>query len=257
MGQQHGIGILGAGSLAGFLLSGLQRAGFDRPILLSPRGRSAALSDRHGVPVAASNQDLVDRCDRIIVCLPADTATEILQTLTFRSGQIVLSAVARLRHGALAAAVAPAGAFCTMMPGHANGLGIGPSILYPPDDGLRDLLTHFGPVHVLETEELFQTASCFGGLSGASFLFMRHLIDWFTRQGLPETTARALVAEMLRGNATVLCEEDAPLDRIVDGVATPGGITWQCVTHLRETGGFSSWGEALDSLLISLNKSPS
>lgn len=242
------IGILGAGSLAGFLVEGFLSAEPGLSLLVSPRGRSKDLSEKHGVRIASSNQDVVDQSDIVVVCLPAAAAHSILQDLTFRPDQAVLSAVARLKWDELAACTTPASAFCSMMPGQANALGIGPSILYPADPVLEKLLGFLGPVHTFGDQNSFEIASTFGGLSGASFVLMRQLIDWYVSKGMDEQTARKLIAETLRGNATVLCELDEPLSDIVAGVATPGGITWQCVEALQETGGLSAWEAALDIL---------
>ena len=136
------IGILGVGHLAGYLMQGAQGVTF----VLSPGSgdKAARLAATHGCAVAASNQALVDQCEMVLVCLPAATGLAVLEGLRFRAGQSVCSAMAGAAHPALAAAVAPARAFCTMMPGFANAYAVGPSLLYPDDAAWQAFLARLG-----------------------------------------------------------------------------------------------------------------
>jgi pyrroline-5-carboxylate reductase len=149
--------------------------------------------------------------------------------------------MAGVRLEALAKAVAPARACVTMMPGHANVYGAGPSILYPADPFWAGFLAKVGPVHGLETAEAFDTAAVFGAMSGASFVFLQQMIGWYV--------ARHLVAETFRGNAEVLLRAPESLESIVAGVATPGGITEQLVAELRGAGALAAWEAGMDAVL--------
>jgi len=243
------IGILGTGHLAEMMVRGLQ--GTDYRFVLSPRGAETAarLADRYGCEIAASNQDVVDRGEGIFVALPAAQGMAELSRLHFRPGQPVLSAMAGSRAQALAAAIGPATGDMTMMPGYANALRVGPSILYPGTAFWRAFLGHVGPVHVLEAEDQFVAAASFGAFSGASFAWMSAIIDWFTAQGLPPDLARNLVAGTLRGNAEVLLREGRSMDSIRESVATPGGITELLLANLGEAEGLPGWARGLDAVL--------
>ncbi|MGB3146537.1 MAG: pyrroline-5-carboxylate reductase dimerization domain-containing protein [Paracoccaceae bacterium] len=253
------IGILGTGSLArlmvrGFAgagIAGQELAGQGHQFLLSPRGAetAAALRAEYGYEVAASNQDVVDRADAIFVSLPVDVARGTLADLTFRPGQTVLSAVTGLGHDDLCRAVAPALGFISMMPGYANAFRLGPSLLYPDDPFWRETLSQVGPVHAVASEETFTIAACFGAFSGATMTFMAEVTDWFVAQGLDPDSARALVAETLRGNAEVLLQEGRPIEEIAKGVTTPGGITLMLLDLLKDRGALAAWGEGLDGVL--------
>lgn len=241
------IGILGTGHLAEFLIRGAAAKGYR--FLIAPSRRAETLAQRRGVTLAASNQQVVDQADHILACLPAREGLSILQSLTFRQGQSVLSAMAGTRHAPLAAAVAPAAALCTMMPGHANAYGAGPCLLYPADSTWAQFLQSLGPVHPFADEAAFVTATAFGALSGASFFLMDAMVQWFAANGLPEADARRLVAETLTGNATVVLNETATLAEITPGIATPGGITEALVKSLTADDALTAWHRALDIVL--------
>ena len=244
------IGILGVGSLAAYLVQGAQTGG--HRFVLSPRGAqtAATLAARYGCEVAISNQALVDTCEMILVCLPAAEGLAILRGLTFRAGQAVCSAMAA---GApldvLQAAMAPAGATLSMMPGYANAYSTGPTLLFPASPVWASFFAACGPVHELPDAHSFETAAVFGAMSGASVFLMRHLASWFEEMGLNPAIARRLVAETLRGNAEVLLQSDEPLDAICKGVTTAGGITEQVLSDLTRDGALDSWHHAMTRVL--------
>lgn len=242
------IGIMGIGELAGLLMRGL--AGSPCRFILSPRNaaNAARLARDFGAAVAASNQDVVDRADAVLVCLPAATGAEELARLRFRSGQPVLSAMAGTGLARLAAAIGPATGAIAMMPGYANAFGLGPCLLYPRDAFWADFLAPLGPVLPFDDEATYTAAATFGAFSGATMTFMAQAIRWFEAQGLDPDTARGLVAGTLRGNAEVLLREPASLEEIVAGVTTPGGITQQLLDILNRRGALAAWAEAMDAV---------
>ena len=243
------LGILGAGHLAELLVRGLAESGYR--LVLSPRNASVAarLAAEHDCEVGASNQAVVDSADGVIVCLPAATGAGVLAGLTFRPDQPVLSAMAGTGLAKLQSVIGPARGAVTMLPGYANAFRVGPSILCPEDGFWREMLATLGPVFPLSDEAQFTTAAAFGAFSGASFGWMAHIIGWFQAQGLPEETARALIAATLRGNAEVLLREDRPLDEIAASVVTPGGISEMVLKSLFKTDGMTAWDEGLDAVL--------
>ena len=251
------VGVLGTGSLAEFLIRGAEGAPYR--FLLSPRSeeRARRLAETHDAGIAISNQDVVDRADRILVCLPASEGPAILKGLRFRPGQSVLSCMAGTGPAALAALVAPAGAAAAMMPGFANAFRAGPSVLCPPDADWQAFLGRLGPVLPFADEAQFTAAAVMGALSGAQIHWMRRLTLWFQAQGLPPDTARNLVASLVRGNAEVLLQAPEGLDAIAAGVTTPGGITEALVAGLDEAGALEAWTTGLDRIRDRLSGGPS
>lgn len=248
--EKHKIGILGIGQLAEFIIEGVMRGSTDFEFVLSPRSpqRAQKLAARYQATIAQDNQSVVDACDMVLVCLPAADGAAILKGLKFRPGQSILSAMAGLSYANLSAIVAPASGFCTMMPGYANAIGEGPCLLYPDDARWHVFLSVLGRVVPVDTAEAFDAASVFGAFSGATFAFMLPIIQWFESKGLPAETARNLVAETIRGNASVALQVDEPMEAIARDVATPGGITEQCVASLNAQNALSAWQTALDAV---------
>ena len=89
------LGVLGVGHLAASMLAGFQRSGLGpESILLSPRGKAAALCARHGFRLAADNRDLVERADIVILAVRPAQAPQVVQDLPWREGQLLISVCA-------------------------------------------------------------------------------------------------------------------------------------------------------------------
>lgn len=243
-------GIIGTGHLAGFLVEGCNRTGAPYRFAVSPRSAAKAteLRQRFGVEIAASNQDVIDRADFVIACIRPKDAKAVLEPLTFRSDQTVLSLMAAVTYANMQAWAAPATAAVGMMNGHANMLGHGATVLYPGNDAAVGFLSHFGPLHVFGDWPRYAVASVMGGVSGTSFGLIIELARWFMAAGLDERTARHLVTETIMGSAEVLKRSPESLDALLAGIQTPGGITEQGNRILRERGAFAAFDEALEAI---------
>lgn len=242
-----GLGFIGTGNLTAFFVEGLSRAKASCDIAVSPRNaaRAEELRRRFGVRVARDNQDILDTCELVVVAVLPQDASAVLGPLRYREDQTIMSAMAGVSLATMRSLVRPAVPAVSMMPGLANAHNVGPSALYPNEPRCRDLLERLGPVHVCDSEAAFTTASVMGGFSGMSVLMMRDAMAWFTANGLAPDDARRLVAEVLKGNATMLLESRLGMDDVARGVVTPGGITEQG-RKLLDQG--RSWPAALDSL---------
>lgn len=246
------LGFIGTGHLATFFVEGLTRVGADYEITVSPRNlaKAVALRLRLGVKIA-SNQEIADSCELIVVSVLPQQAEQVLSGLTFRPGQTVLSTMSGIGLGKIKKLVGPAEAAVSMMPGLANAHNVGPSVLHPDNAMARALLEKLGPVHAYADEDTFTAASVMGAFSGLANLMMIDAIRWFEARGLDPADARSLVAGLLKGNAETLAETPLPLDEIARGVVTPGGITEQGRKVL-DNGG--SLADALDSVFARVSR---
>lgn len=246
------LGFIGTGHLATFFVEGLTRVAADYEITVSPRNIAKAvdLRLRLGVKIA-SNQEIADSCELIVVSVLPQQAEEVLNSLTFRRGQTVLSTMSGIGLGTMQRLVSPADAAISMMPGLANAHNVGPSVLHPDNAVARALLEKLGPVHAYAEEQSFIAASVMGAFSGLTNLMMIDAIRWFEGRGLEPADARRLVAGILKGNAETLAATPLSLDDAATGVVTPGGITEQGRKVLDNRG---SLAEALDSVFARVSR---
>lgn len=247
------IGILGTGQLAEFIIIGINKASAPFDFMLSPRSyeRGLKLKNNFNLEIAQSNQDLLDRCDLVFICLPSNNSLSILSDLDFRKENSILSAMAGITREAICRSTNCKAVHTSMMPGYANASNKGPSLLFPKNPEWHEFLSFLGPVFDCKTEKEFNVAAVIGAVSGASFVLFETLSKWFIDNNLSSQFSQNLLLETLKGNIEIALESDETLSEIISKVATPGGITESLVNQLNQKEALSSWSMSMDNILAS------
>src|SRR3569623_771373 len=143
-------GILGVGSIAAAMVSGLSEAVEEPPsILLSPRNEdaSARLAARYrNVRVCPDNQAVVDGACVVVLSLRPQDAPGVLPTLRFSEGQSIVSVMAATSIERLAGLVAPAARIARAIPLPAVAQRDGLTPILPPGGAARTQYERLGGV---------------------------------------------------------------------------------------------------------------
>ncbi|MDJ0895372.1 MAG: NAD(P)-binding domain-containing protein [Alphaproteobacteria bacterium] len=240
------IGFIGAGHLAGFLVEGLRRGGFEGRIVLSPRNaeRAAGLAARFDATVARSNQEVADQAETLFLTVRPALAAAVLHELKLSAEHDVISCCAGIKRATLAAVAGPA-RVVRAMPISCAALCESPTPLFPDDTRARAVLERLGTVIAVPDEASFETASVNAALYGWFVALFGWMADANQAAGLPDAVARELVLGTARGAASVaLADPQRPLSDILQGLATPGGITAQGLDLLTEAKVSEAWSQA-------------
>ena len=233
------LGFLGTGHITSAMVTGLASSDDDR-IRLSPRNAEVAADLARRFPrvsVGASNQDVLDTSDVIILALPPKPAPGILADLRFRTDHQIISVISGFPMKDLAAVVAPATGITRAVPLPSTAERAGPTAIYPSTPMVAALFARMGTAIPVEREDEFEAFCTVTGAIASHLAFVETVALWLTRHGIPEATARTYVATMLRGAANA--EEHA----------TPGGINEQLLQYLTRQGVFERLSEGLDAIL--------
>jgi pyrroline-5-carboxylate reductase len=251
------VGFLGVGELASFLVEGLRRASHGEQIILSPRNaeRSKSLAERHGCTVAASNADLVERSDIVVLATRPPQAVEAVRGLPWHDQHVLLSAAAGVALAPLRSVAAPA-TVVRALPVSCAAIGASPSALFPDQPRARELLGRLGSVHVFSDEASFEVAVSVGVYYAWTFALAAEGTRWAQAHGLSPDVARAFVVDSLRGAASMMAAHpDASLPDMLDALATPGGLTRLGLGVMEERGALEAWSAACDAVLAQIRAS--
>ena len=256
--MRESVGIIGVGHLASYIVEGLKRASPEIKILLSPRNenKSKELLERFQVEIAENNQDVVNRANLIMITTRPEDAITVSESLDFRSDQTVISVAVGLSLDRLSEPISPA-SVVRAMPISCAAINQSPTLLYPDNPQARTLLNLLGPVHVLQNEAQFTSASTIGAFYGWIFALLDEVISWTIQNGVPHQMARSLILETVRGAVNmVLKDPETDQKAILDTLATPGGITKQGLEILSQGHGFATWKESLNVVHNRLSTNP-
>lgn len=238
------IGIIGTGRIAACMVQGWVGAGINpADIICSPRGRqmSARLAREHGVTVADSNADVADLAHVIVLSVPPSRAEEVVQALSFRPAQRLVSVVAGVSLQQLGPAARPAG-LARAMPGTAATIGLTPVPLLGGDGPVEEVLSVLGPLVPVADEREFEVAC----VSLATYAWALDLIGrsaaWSFRAGLDPEAARALAGEVFSAAGRMVVDlPERPVHDIAKEAALPGSEADAGLKQLAETGVNEAW----------------
>lgn len=131
-------GFLGSGTITRAMVTGLSTTGGEVPgVALSPRNAtiSAELDDRFvNVHVCASNAEVVEAADTVVLAVRPQDASHALSHLPFRDGQTVISVMGGISIAELAQMVSPATNLARAIPLPEVAQGSGVVVVYPPPE---------------------------------------------------------------------------------------------------------------------------
>lgn len=136
----------------------------------------------------------------------------------------------------------------------ADSLGTGsqPTLLCPPDAQALELLQRLGPAVELADEDQFEVATVSAAIYGWAQALIAAGADWSAANGLDPDTARQLVARTFVAAGRMVSEKDAPVQRLLEELVTPGGITEAGLRHLEGKAVPQAWSQACDIVLARL-----
>jgi pyrroline-5-carboxylate reductase len=247
------LGFIGAGNMA----SALAR-GWDEPVLCtdSGSGRAAALAQELGGEALASNRELAERADVVILAHKPAQLGEV-------AGEIAdaAKAVVSLLAGATQAdvrAVYPNTPVLRVEPNTPAEVGHGVLAFAIPDApvdeqlhaAIKDRFAELGTV-VEVPERLMVVAGASSGVAPAYWaLLVEAWVDAAVRRGMPVATAQELVIGGMAGTAELLQRryggDTLALRR---AVASPGGTTARGLAALERGGVRAALADAMDSVV--------
>ena len=244
------IGFIGVGHLSAYLIRGLRTAAPDLKLYYADPhpARAEKLARQYGGEVVPDNQVVVDRAEVIILAVrPMDVVTAI-QDLIFRSGQTLISVAAGVPIEKIRPHAHPA-EVVRSLPISCSAINLSPTLIYPENKRAGWLFDLLGRTHLLPNEEMFATITALGGYYAWIFALMDETIEWAAASGMPEDSARDIVAETVRGAAGMaLDQKDLSLRDIWTTLATPGGISEQGLKILHRRKSLDAWREALEAV---------
>jgi pyrroline-5-carboxylate reductase len=240
------IGVIGAGNMAGALARG-----WGEPVLATDggSGRAAALVAELGGEALASNAELAERADLVVLgCKPYQL--EPIATELAGKAERVLSLLGGTTVERLRTAFPDAEVYLAV-PNTPVEVRRGITIVAqetPLADDVRALLERVGLVVVLP-EALMGTATATTGVTPAYVaLVAEAMIDAAVKHGLKAALATELVIEVLAGSAELLRAREGDTLEMRREVTSPGGSTARGLAALEHAGLRTAFLDAMEAV---------
>ena len=258
------IGLIGAGSMASAMIEGFVRADPERAgrILATDRGSGKAerLAAERGIVHVASNEELVDRADIVLLCVKPIDVEHVLRSVGSRvTGTKALASVAAgVATVTMESILDEDVPVFRLMPNVPVQVCSG-TVCFAPgrfadtaaEERVLDWLRLLGTVVRLE-ERQFDAATAVSG-SGPAFigLIVEAFEDAGIVAGLTHETARQLILSTMLGTATLLDENDLSCSDLRRMVTSPGGTAATGLAALERAG---VRGAIIDGVLAAMRR---
>jgi pyrroline-5-carboxylate reductase len=244
------LGVIGVGSIASAMVTGLCR-GEERPdILLSPRNPKVAAALANSWPtvqIAKSNEEVAKESAVVLLCLrPKDAG--LLRGLSFRIDASVISVMAGISIRELDAMVGPVGNIARAIPLPSVAVGRGVTPIFPLIEPARSLFAKLGTVVEVGDESSFNLFSASSATIAAHFAYMARISDWLISHGIDSLASRQYVAALFGQLADSLQGADPDFQHLAKEHATPGGINERFAQILTEEGVWEIVQSGLDQI---------
>lgn len=252
------IGFIGTGIISSYVVTGFCKSGREGiDIIVSPRSRdkSAALAAEFPqmVRVARDNQQVVDEAEWIFIAVLPEQALDVIRELTFTPEKKVINLVPMLDFQKVREIAGPLKLLVDVVPLPFCSRGIGPVVLNPPVDEVKELLSAIGTVVAVERPEQMALLRTVTALMSPYYMLLAKMVGWCCDNGLDEPTARAYVTSFTGALSQVAADWPEPLEDLA-GEMTPGGLNWQALEYLKGQDNFAEWQKALQDVLERISK---
>ncbi|KYG67672.1 pyrroline-5-carboxylate reductase [Bdellovibrio bacteriovorus] len=240
------VGFLGAGNMAQAMIKGLVEGGVPaKNIYASNRtpGKLQKLEEQFKINPVSSNDELIDRCDIIILAVKPQDLLNALEPVTraFDEHKIVISVAAGIRMEKLERFIQGA-RLARVMPNTPSliGRGVIGYLLNDDDDNalestVEDLFAPLGRVIKVGDEDQFEALmiSCSSG-TGFVFEMMMYWQDWIEEHGFSNEEARLMTIETFVGASLLAAQAREGVEDLQARVTSKKGVTAAGLQSMRE-----------------------
>ena len=245
------IGLIGSGNMARALA-----LGWGEPVLCtdSGSGRAAALAEEVGGEAVASNAELAERCELVVLCHKPAQLEAVAREVAGRA-QAVVSVLGGTALAALQAAY-PATPVVRAMPNTPVEIRRGVICLACPPDldaeverSVRERFERLGRVVDVGDEQMDLATAVMSVSPAYIALVAEAQVDAAVKHGLPAPRAAELFVETLAGTAELLAARGYDTLAVRREVTSPGGWTARGLAALEAGGLRAAFASALAAVV--------
>lgn len=241
------IGFIGCGKMGGAIASAIQKSQAISNIIITTKDPQNAnnFAIKHGNKFKAGSIQEASNCDIVFLATKPNVINEVLgktASLLQQKSPILISMLAGVSIDKIKEFNLGKTRIFRIMPNLPALIAQSMTALcyenaYDGDIALvKDLLSYCGKVEVLE-EKLMDAVTAVSGSSPAfAFIFIEAMADAAVSLGVQRSKAYTMVAQTLKGTASMILENSTHPACLKDDVCSPNGTTIQGVLALEETG---------------------
>lgn len=257
------IGFVGAGNMASAIIGGLCSVGIDGKnlFIFDPNQENCqTLVNTYGVTSCASNDELINQCDAVVLAVKPQAMQSVLtplSTVLNEQQPLLISIAAGISCQHIETWLTGQFAIVRVMPNTPALVNAGASGLFANERVTNDqkslsfeLLKAIGSAIWVDNEKDINAVTALSGSGPAYFmLFVQSLIESGVKAGLKKETASQLAIETCSGTAKLIQQSDVDIAQLIKNVTSPNGTTEAALNSFAENQFSDIVSEAFDAAL--------
>lgn len=242
------IGFIGAGHIAGAIISGIIAAGeyTKRDIYIYDTNKEiCAAYGNEGFNVAGSDTEIVLSSNIVFLCIRQPDLPGILNEIksAVTHKNVIVSVIAGVSIGYIKNILGRDCKVIRTMPNMplqirrgVTAIAYDMPITYTELNAVKDIFETTGIVEVLPEEQMNEIISVSSSSPAYIYILMRAMIDGAVQQGISKEVAERMVLETVTGSVEYARVSGKSLDDIINGICSPNGTTIKAVDYLEKKG---------------------
>ena len=253
------LGFIGTGKIAASVITGICKSEISfKKILVSPRNRLTAkkLSKKFNkVFIAKNNQEIIDKCNWIFLCVTPIIGDKIIKQLKFRSNQTIISFISTTTLSRLKKNIKVKAKIIRAIPLPPISLKKGPVPIFPPDKKVKFFFNKIGTTIEITNEKLSINFWSASGMMAPFYELLRVMTSWLVKKGVKKDKAQEYITSLfLALSEDAVANSKKDLKNLVKESQTPKGLNEQGIRELSKIGFYKSLEKTLNSIHKRLSK---
>ena len=234
------LGFIGTGNIVSDVITGISKSKIKyKKIIISPRNKKKALYLKKyfkKVIIAKDNQDVIDMSNWVFLGVLPKVGEAILPKLRFRNKQIVVSFMSTTNYKRLKKLIKTKSIIIRAIPMPPIRLCKGPVAIFPPNKKVKSFFDKIGTTIQIKNEKLSKNFWAISGTMASFYELLDILSKWLIRKKTNELDSQKYVTLLYSALAELaVANSSKPLKNLVNE-QTPGGLNWQGLNELRNSG---------------------
>jgi len=251
-------GFIGTGKISSSIINGIFKSSLkSNKIFVSYRNKviSRGLKNKfRSITILRDNQEIINKCNIIILAITPDTGFKILKSLKFHKNKKIISLISTINLNNLKKLTRSKN-ITRVIPLPPIEIKQGPIVIFPPNKFANKFFSHLGSVIEVKNEKVLNNFWSTSALMASYYELLNVSANWLTHKGINKNKAINYVTELFYGlSKDALNKKKMGLKQLVTESQTPKGINEQALRELKKSKFYNRLNNTLNSIHKRMSK---
>ena len=253
------LGFIGTGKIASSVITGICKSSIKyEKIIISSRNKTISNNLKKKfkkVSIEKKNQNIIDKCNWIFLCVTPQVGKKIIKDLEFKSNQTIISFISTITLSELKKMIKIKTNITRAIPLPPISLKKGPVPIFPPNKKVKNFFNKIGSTIEIKHEKLSINFWAISGMMASYYNMLKIMSDWLIKRGIKKNDAQKHITSLF-----LALSEDAyfnskkELKYLVKDSQTPKGLNEQGLKEMSKQKVYNHIVRTLNSIHKRLNK---